>query len=145
MRLEDIPKEDIINLNLPRAVPLAYRLDENLKPLGRLDGKLDEATGMLRGEWLGGDGAVAEILERDHKQVYDTRITKNLETDRAGKHSEFYSLHDIMTDHTSSSMSKQEADAHLHDQRQQQQAQILASSSVNGSKAQQLNGVNGVY
>lgn len=80
MRLEDIPKEDIINLNLPRAVPLAYRLDENLKPLDRPDGKLDEATGFLRGEWLGGDNAVAEILERDSKQVYDTSIQKNLET-----------------------------------------------------------------
>eukprot|EP00543_Licmophora_paradoxa_P002604 CAMPEP_0202459352 /NCGR_PEP_ID=MMETSP1360-20130828/34915_1 /ASSEMBLY_ACC=CAM_ASM_000848 /TAXON_ID=515479 /ORGANISM="Licmophora paradoxa, Strain CCMP2313" /LENGTH=253 /DNA_ID=CAMNT_0049080387 /DNA_START=440 /DNA_END=1201 /DNA_ORIENTATION=+ len=81
MRLEDIPEEDIINLSLPRAVPLAYRLDANLKPLPRPDGKLDEATGFLRGTWLGGDQAVAEILDRDHKQVYDTTITQNLETD----------------------------------------------------------------
>ena len=79
MRLEDIPKEDIIDLCLPRAVPLAYRLDENLKPLDRPDGKLDEATGFLRGEWLGGDNAVAEILERDRKQVYDTTNMQNLE------------------------------------------------------------------
>lgn len=80
MRLEDISKEDIINLSIPRAVPLAYRLDENLKPLDRPDGKLDEATGFLRGEWLGGDDSVAAILDRDHKQVYDTSITANLET-----------------------------------------------------------------
>ncbi|MGK3759256.1 MAG: hypothetical protein ACI8RD_011573 [Bacillariaceae sp.] len=80
MRLEGIPKEDVINLCLPRAVPLAYRLDENLKPLDRPDGKLDEATGFLRGEWLGGDQAVSDILERDRKQVYDTTINKNLET-----------------------------------------------------------------
>lgn len=79
MLLEDISKDDIINLSLPRAVPLAYRLDENLKPLDRPDGKLDEATGFLRGEWLGGDEAVAEILERDSKQVYDTAVKKNLE------------------------------------------------------------------
>jgi len=79
MRLEDISPEDMINLNLPRAVPLAYRLDENLKPLGRPDGKLDEATGYLRGEWIGGDEAVRGILARDYKQVYDTSITKNLE------------------------------------------------------------------
>ena len=79
MRLEDIPQEDIINLCLPRAVPLAYRLDENLKPLDRPDGKLDEATGFLRGEWLGGDRAVSEILERDRKQVYDTSVMENLE------------------------------------------------------------------
>jgi hypothetical protein len=81
MRLEDISKEDIIDLCLPRAVPLAYRLDENLKPLDRPDGKLDEATGFLRGEWLGGDRAVADILERDRKQVYDTTVMKNLEID----------------------------------------------------------------
>ena len=80
MRLEDIPKEDVIELCLPRAVPLAYRLDENLKPLDRPDGKLDEATGLLRGEWLGGDQAVADILERDRKQVYDTSVKDNLET-----------------------------------------------------------------
>jgi len=85
MRLEDIPPEDVINLNLPRAVPLAYRLDENLKPLDRPDGKLDEATGFLRGEWLGGDQAVAEILDRDSKQVYDTTIEHNLELDESRK------------------------------------------------------------
>ena len=80
MRLEGIAPEDIINLSLPRAVPLAYRLDENLRPVNlRPDGALDEATGFLRGEWLGGDQAVAEILERDHKQVYDMQITQNLE------------------------------------------------------------------
>lgn len=79
MRLEDIAPEDMINLNLPRAVPLAYRLDENLKPLDRPDGQLDEATGFLRGEWLGGDDAVSGILARDYKQVYDTKITENLE------------------------------------------------------------------
>jgi len=81
MRLEDISPDDIINLSMPRAVPLAYRLDTNLKPMDRPDGKLDEATGFLRGTWLGGDSAVKEILERDHKQVYDTSVVKNLETD----------------------------------------------------------------
>ena len=60
-------------------MPLAYRLDSNLQPLDRPDGKLDEATGFLRGEWLGGDKAVSEILCRDYKQVYDTSIKENLE------------------------------------------------------------------
>jgi 2,3-bisphosphoglycerate-dependent phosphoglycerate mutase len=85
MRLEGIGPEDIINLCLPRAVPLAYRLDENLQPMERPDGKLDEATGFLRGDWLGGDRAVAEILERDRKQVYDTSIKHNLEVDESRK------------------------------------------------------------
>lgn len=79
MNLEGISEKDIINLCLPRAVPLAYNLDENFKPLDRADGKLDEATGYLRGEWLGGDEAVKEILDRDRKQVYDTSIEQNLE------------------------------------------------------------------
>ncbi len=85
MRLEGIAPDDIINLCIPRAVPLAYRLDENLKPIPRPDGKLDEATGFLRGEWLGGDKAVSEILERDRKQVYDTSIQHNLELDESRK------------------------------------------------------------
>lgn len=80
MRLEGISKEDIINLSLPRAVPLAYRLDpQTWKPLSRPYGKLDEATGFLRGEWIGGDTAVKQILNRDDKQVYDTKVSENLE------------------------------------------------------------------
>ena len=80
MRLEGIAEDDIINLSLPRAVPLAYKLDHNLKPINlRSDGSLDSATGFLRGEWLGGDSAVSEILHRDDKQVYDTSVKENLE------------------------------------------------------------------
>ena len=79
MNLEGISEDDIINLCLPRAIPLAYRLDENFKPIDRPDGKLDEATGFLRGHWMGGDDAVKEILDRDRKQVYDTSIKENLE------------------------------------------------------------------
>lgn len=81
MNLENIAPQDVINLSLPRAVPLAYQLDLNtLSPMNpRADGSLDSATGFLRGEWLGGDDSVTEILHRDHQQVYDTSITANLE------------------------------------------------------------------
>lgn len=83
MRLEDISQEDVLHLNLPRAVPLAYRLDEHLKPIDtRGNGQYDEATGLLRGTWLGGDQAVKEILHRDYQQVYDTTVTHNLELQR---------------------------------------------------------------
>merc|ERR1719148_542122 len=82
MYLEGISPEDIISLSLPRAVPLAYRLDSNLKPIMRPDGKKDEATGFLNGEWLGGDSNVKTILERDDKQVYDTSVVENLEVGR---------------------------------------------------------------
>jgi hypothetical protein len=96
MQLENISKEDIINLSLPRAVPLAYRLDTNLKPLDRPDGKLDEATGFLRGTWIGGDQAVKDILDRDHKQVYDTSIKENLET-CTSKQDKFKLWADVLT------------------------------------------------
>ena len=81
MRLENISPDDIIHLNLPRAVPLVYQLDLNtLSPINvRSDGSYDSATGYLRGEWLGGDTSVSEILSRDDKQVYDTNVTCNLE------------------------------------------------------------------
>jgi 2,3-bisphosphoglycerate-dependent phosphoglycerate mutase len=79
MNLEDISCDKIIHLNLPRGIPLAYRLGADLKPLARPDGKLDEATGMLRGVWLGGDQSVKQVLERDEKQVYDVSIKENLE------------------------------------------------------------------
>lgn len=81
MRLEGIPRDDIINLSLPRAVPLAYKLDlDTMKPINmREDGSKDEATGFLNGEWLGGDDAVQKILDRDDKQVYDTTVEHNLE------------------------------------------------------------------
>ena len=81
MNLENIAPQDVIHLSLPRAVPLAYQLDLNtLCPINpRPDGSLDSATGFLRGEWLGGDDSVTKILKRDHKQVYDTTITANLE------------------------------------------------------------------
>lgn len=95
MRLEGISETDILHLNLPRAVPLAYRLDENLQPVDRPDGKLDEATGFLRGTWLGGDQAVQQILERDSKQVYDTSVTENLEI--VGKDEKINKLVDFLT------------------------------------------------
>ena len=81
MNLENIPPQDVIHLSLPRAVPLAYQIDTTtLCPINpRTDGSLDRATGFLRGEWLGGDDSVTEILKRDHQQVYDTSITTNLE------------------------------------------------------------------
>lgn len=78
-RLEDIDDDQIIDLSLPRAVPLAYKLDSNLKPIMPSSGQLDLATGFLRGEWLGGDDAVHKILDRDHKQVYDCSVKENLE------------------------------------------------------------------
>ena len=121
MRLEGISEEDIINLSLPRAVPLAYRLDpKTWKPLPRRDGKLDEATGFLRGEWLGGDKAVQKILKRDDQQVYDTNVTENLEL---GKSREKW---------------KVRAELHLGKPGPEMRAKSAGSEIFGGDKVQQM-------
>ena len=46
-----------------------------MTPLPREERNWITATGYLRGiTWICGDQAVVDVLERDHKQVYDTRI-----------------------------------------------------------------------
>ncbi|GMH69715.1 hypothetical protein TrRE_jg4288 [Triparma retinervis] len=80
MRLEGIDPGDIINLSLPRAVPLCYTLDGGMRPVNeRGGGEKDGATGFLTGTWLGGDEQVGETLERDNKNVYDIGVEDNLE------------------------------------------------------------------
>jgi len=86
MKMEGIEPCDIINLSLPRAVPLVYTLDSNLNPMNpRRDGGKDKATGFLTGEWLGGDEAVKDTLERDNKNVYDLDVEGNLEIKGRGE------------------------------------------------------------
>lgn len=90
MKLDDISKEDIINLNIPRAVPLVYKLDPItckpiVNPLQNNSESDDVSTRMLRGSWLGGDSIVKSILQRDEKQVYDTSIKENLELHQRNK------------------------------------------------------------
>jgi hypothetical protein len=136
MRLEGISERDIIDLSIPRAVPLAYRLDANLQPLARMDGKLDEATGMLRGEWLGGDQAVAEILDRDNKQVYDTSISKNLE--KCNDRDKFNNwVNEIMNDTPSPPSDNNNINGYQNG---------ITTPPINGVKKQQrlLNGVSAV-
>ena len=74
-RLDDISDEEIINLELPRAVPLIYHLDpDTLKPI-----KIEGAAPLLLGKYLGDPEQLKRIAERDLAQVYDTTITDNLE------------------------------------------------------------------
>jgi len=84
MNLEQIPKEQIIELSFPRAIPLAYQIDvQTLQPIAPIcpasgDNKYDDATQMLRAEWLTSDDdkhLIQEILSRDHKMVYDIKKT----------------------------------------------------------------------
>lgn len=74
-RLDNIAPEDIINIELPRAVPLVYTLDkETLKPIA----SEDHAKG-LSGRYLIDKKKLQRIAERDLKQVYDLSVTENLE------------------------------------------------------------------
>lgn len=82
MKLDNVSKEDIIDLSLPRAVPLLYQLDlTTCKPYDDplYEHQRDSVSGLLRGMWLGGDSIIKSILQRDEKQVYDTSVQENLE------------------------------------------------------------------
>jgi 2,3-bisphosphoglycerate-dependent phosphoglycerate mutase len=75
-RLDNISNEEIINLELPRAIPLLYHLDpDTLRPI-----KLEGATNLLSAKYLGDPEKIKAIADRDQAQVYDTSIKENLET-----------------------------------------------------------------
>lgn len=78
-QLDDISNEDILHVELPRAIPLVYELDPvTLKPIKGLPG----CIAPLNGRYVGDRGHLEKIAERDRKQVYDLRIKENLETVR---------------------------------------------------------------
>lgn len=65
-RLDDISDEDILRVELPRAIPLEYTLDaETLKPI-----KVEGAANFLSARYLESQDVVKEIYERDLKLVY---------------------------------------------------------------------------
>jgi 2,3-bisphosphoglycerate-dependent phosphoglycerate mutase len=78
--LDGISDDDVINLELPRAIPLVYNLDPvTLKPL-RED--LDEATSqdkLMSGRYLCTPEELKQLATRDQKQVYDLQCQQNLE------------------------------------------------------------------
>jgi hypothetical protein len=74
-RLDNISDSDIVNVELPRAVPLLYHLDPvTLKPI-----KGKDAADLLNGTYLFDKEKLAKIAERDLRQVYDLTIKENLE------------------------------------------------------------------
>jgi 2,3-bisphosphoglycerate-dependent phosphoglycerate mutase len=67
-RLDNISNEDIINIELPRAIPLVFELDRaTLRPVPQAG----SAEG-LNGRYLCTAGELKTIAERDFKQVYET-------------------------------------------------------------------------
>lgn len=77
-RLDKISDDAIINIELPRAVPLLYELDvKTLAPV-----MLPDAAPGLSGRYLFDKKQLERIAERDHQQVYDLRVKATLETVR---------------------------------------------------------------
>lgn len=75
-RLDSIPDDKIIDIELPRAVPLVYDIDvDTLKPIP----KEGTAEG-LSGKYLMEKEQLHKIAERDLRQVYDLSVKTNLET-----------------------------------------------------------------
>ena len=65
-RLDDISNDDILHIELPRAIPLEYKLNPiTFKPI-----KVDGAATGLSGRYLESEAIVKEIYERDLKLVY---------------------------------------------------------------------------
>ncbi|MPZ97400.1 MAG: 2,3-bisphosphoglycerate-dependent phosphoglycerate mutase, partial [Propionibacteriales bacterium] len=44
MHLDDLSKDDVVGLNIPTGIPLAYRLDADLRPVQRGGEYLDPAA-----------------------------------------------------------------------------------------------------
>ena len=75
-RLDGISNEDIIELELPRAIPIIYSLDrDTLKPI-----KLEGHAKLMSGRYLGAKETLEKIAERDQAQVYDLNHKETLET-----------------------------------------------------------------
>lgn len=76
-RLDNVSDDDIIHVELPRAVPLLYVLDRNtLQPI-----KQNDSAEYLSGKYLGDKEQLQKIADRDYRQVYDLKITESLETE----------------------------------------------------------------
>jgi len=74
-RLDGVSDTDIINVELPRAVPLLYEIDlKTMKPI-----KQEGAAEYLNGRYIGNPEQLKMIAERDQKQVYDLQVKETLE------------------------------------------------------------------
>lgn len=74
--LDNIPDSEIINVDIPRSIPLVYHLDHvTLSPIGNRDPET-----LLTGRYLGAKDVIKDLQERDRLQVYDLNVKRNLET-----------------------------------------------------------------
>lgn len=72
-RLDNISDDDILHVELPRAIPLVYSLDRvTLKPI-----KLAEPEAYLSATYLCDKDQLKHITMRDQQQVYDTSVSES--------------------------------------------------------------------
>lgn len=85
-RLDDISEQDILHIELPRAIPLVFNLDKKtLKPIPQ-----DNCAPGLNGKYLERPDIVEQIYQRDLKIVYGEEdsakmIMKNKEGNYGGE------------------------------------------------------------
>ena len=74
-RLDSVSDVDIINVELPRAIPLLYHIDrETLKPV-----KQAGAAEYLSGRYLIDGEKLNKIADRDQRQVYDLSVKASID------------------------------------------------------------------
>jgi 2,3-bisphosphoglycerate-dependent phosphoglycerate mutase len=77
-RLDNISDDDILHIELPRAIPILFELNPTtFKPI-----KLSDAADGMSGRYLCPKEIVKEIHVRDHHQVYNLDIKSTLESVR---------------------------------------------------------------
>jgi 2,3-bisphosphoglycerate-dependent phosphoglycerate mutase len=74
MHIDGISEEDIVHVELPRAVPLLYQFDADMQPIQQ-----PNAEKYLSGRFVGDVEEIKIIQERDLKNVYDLSVKENLE------------------------------------------------------------------
>ena len=99
-RLDGISETDILQLELPRAIPLIYDLDATtFKPIKSVKVNIDSGSGstetkmlidaykgvgveveLLSGRYICDSTQLKNIAKRDQQQVYDLRYKNTLET-----------------------------------------------------------------
>lgn len=78
-RIDGIGDDAIREIELPRAVPLIYDFDGDLRPI-----RSTNAAPGMSARYLGDAAEIKAVQERDLRQVYDTAVTENLEEQAQG-------------------------------------------------------------
>jgi 2,3-bisphosphoglycerate-dependent phosphoglycerate mutase len=72
--IDNVSDEDIRHVELPRAVPLIYQFDKDMKPI-----RFENSAPFLSGSYIGDAEEIEAIRYRDEANVYDLNNNVNLE------------------------------------------------------------------